>query len=135
MEGKNFSPTHQKAPGLPGDEWSCRPKGLRCGVSQRVLALCAKIPKGRVTTYGIMALRLGRPGGARAVGRALGKNPKPGKIPCHRVVCSCGRVGGYKLGTHKKMKLLRSEGVEVKNGKVVGFGECLYKFGGARNEK
>jgi len=95
---------------------------------KKVLALCAKIPKGRVTTYGIMARRLGVPRGARAVGRALGQNPTPGKIPCHRVVRSDGRVGGYKLGAREKMKLLGKEGVEVRRGRVVGLPERLYKF-------
>ena len=103
--------------------------------SKRVLALCAKIPKGRVTTYGIMARLLGASGGARAVGRVLGKNLKLGKIPCHRVVRSCGCVGGYKLGTREKVKLLRKEGVEVRKGRVTGYSEHLYEFRGVKNEK
>lgn len=55
---------------------------------------------------------------ARFVGNSLGRNPKPVVVPCHRVICSDGRVGGYKLGIREKIRLLRKEGIEVKNGRV-----------------
>ena len=83
-----------------------------------VLAMLAKIPRGRVTTYAALAKALGRPGAVRAMGTAVGKNPELIKIPCHRVVRSDCYVGEYAKGTKRKIVLLRKEGVEVKNGKV-----------------
>ena len=76
--------------------------------NQKVWSLTRKIPKGRVTTYKIIAEQLGTKA-YRAVGNALNKNHNP-LVPCHRVVRSDGRVGGYNGGTFKKIKLLTQEG-------------------------
>ena len=76
------------------------------------------IPRGKVTTYKELALALGRPRAYRAVANALARNPNPVMIPCHRVVRSDGRIGGYKFGEKKKVKLLLMEGVIIKNRKV-----------------
>jgi len=84
----------------------------------RVLKLVSKVPRGKVTTYKELARALGNPKAYRAVGNALAKNPSPLKIPCHRVVCSDGKIGGYKLGIRRKTELLLREGGKVKNGKV-----------------
>jgi len=84
----------------------------------RVLELVSKVPRGRVTTYKELARALGNPRACRAVGNALAKNPRPLKIPCHRVVRSDGKIGGYKLGSQRKTELLRREGVKVENGRV-----------------
>lgn len=84
----------------------------------RVLDLASKIPKGKVTTYNELARALGRPRAYRAVANVLAGNPDPMRTPCHRVVRSDGRIGGYKLGTAQKVKLLKTEGVEVRNKKV-----------------
>ena len=74
-----------------------------------------KIPRGKVITYAELARRIGRPRAVRAVGNAVGKNPCAPEIPCHRVVGSGGRVGGYSgaggIGT--KLKLLRAEGIDI----------------------
>ena len=64
--------------------------------SERVYAIVAKIPKGKTMTYGQVAAKAGNPGAARAVGTLMSKNYNP-KIPCHRVVRSDGKVGGYAL--------------------------------------
>src|SRR5271169_1872753 len=87
--------------------------------SKRVYELTSQIPKGRVSTYGAIARALNSSGGSRAVGQILKRNPTPIVVPCHRVVKSDGGIGGYggAEGFPKKIKLLRSEGVEV-NGKV-----------------
>ena len=79
---------------------------------QKVWKACAEIPKGQTRTYGWIARRIGRPGAARAVGTALGKNPFAPAIPCHRVVPSNGKLGGYsgKGGVRAKSALLRREG-------------------------
>ncbi len=63
-----------------------------------VLRATAEVPWGQVTTYGELANALGRPGGARAVGNALGSNRLPLVIPCHRVVPANGTVGGFGAG-------------------------------------
>ena len=83
-----------------------------------VLEFTSKIPKGKVTTYKELARAIGKPKAWRAVANALATNPHPITIPCHRVVRSDGNIGGYELGTKKKIELLRSEGVEIKGNKV-----------------
>lgn len=75
-----------------------------------VLAGLADVPRGTVTTYGTLAARIGHPGAARAVGTALGRNPVPIVVPCHRVVPGGGGVGGYGGGAARKELLLRLEG-------------------------
>jgi methylated-DNA-[protein]-cysteine S-methyltransferase len=75
----------------------------------------SKIPKGRVKTYKELARSIRKPKASRAVANACGKNPFPIKIPCHRVIRSDGRLGGYSGngGIKTKRKLLRSEGVFI----------------------
>jgi methylated-DNA-[protein]-cysteine S-methyltransferase len=68
------------------------------------------IPKGTVRTYGELAAALGRPGAARAVGQANGRNPIAIIVPCHRVVASGGKLGGYSSGLPRKRWLLAHEG-------------------------
>ena len=79
---------------------------------RRVLEAAQAVPRGQVSTYGQIARRIGRPRAARAVGQALGSNPVPIVIPCHRVLASDGRLGGYsgRGGLRTKAKLLRLEG-------------------------
>lgn len=93
---------------------------------QKVFNLTKKIPKGRITTYGIMARKLKT--SPRAVGQALKKNLNPIKIPCHRVVKSNGKVGGYSQGIKKKIKLLKKEGIKIKNKKIKNFEKSLLNF-------
>ena len=76
---------------------------------RRVLMACAEVPSGRVVSYGEIARRIGQPRGSRAVGQALGRNPVPIVIPCHRIVAA-GGIGGYGGGLTIKRKLLRIEG-------------------------
>jgi O-6-methylguanine DNA methyltransferase len=87
--------------------------------SDRVYEVVSKIPKGSVMTYKQVARALGEPNAARAVGNALNKNPNPIRVPCHRVVRSDGKVGGYAKGTEKKIELLKVEGVAVENGCII----------------
>ncbi len=77
----------------------------------RVLEATRRIPCGETRTYGEIAAALGAPGAARAVGRALGRNPVPIVIPCHRVLAASGRSGGFSApgGVTTKMKMLRIE--------------------------
>ena len=75
-----------------------------------------KIPKGKVRTYKDVAKAIGKPLAVRAVANAIGKNPYPPKIPCHRVIRSDGSLGGYSGngGIRQKRYLLRSEKVFIK---------------------
>lgn len=69
-----------------------------------------KIPRGETRTYKQIAEAIGRPKAFRAVGNALHKNPDLKTIPCHRVVRSDGKMGGYLFGSEKKKALLAKEG-------------------------
>ncbi|MGC9530024.1 MAG: methylated-DNA--[protein]-cysteine S-methyltransferase [Candidatus Bipolaricaulaceae bacterium] len=76
----------------------------------------SRLPYGRTVTYGELAAALGRPRAGRAVGRAVGANPLPIIVPCHRVVGRDGRLGGYGPGLWWKARLLAVEGVEWRRG-------------------
>jgi methylated-DNA-[protein]-cysteine S-methyltransferase len=82
---------------------------------QRVCELAREIPVGQTVTYADIATSLGRPSLARAVGRALGRNPIPLIIPCHRVMAAHGKPGGFSAygGRITKAKLLAIEGAVV----------------------
>jgi len=89
------------------------------GFQEEVLAYTSGIPYGQVKTYGEIAKALGKPGAARAVGKALGDNPIPIVIPCHRVVGADGALRGYTNGLKTKSFLLNLEGLKIRNEKVV----------------
>ncbi|RCL30682.1 MAG: methylated-DNA--[protein]-cysteine S-methyltransferase [Puniceicoccaceae bacterium] len=82
---------------------------------KKVWAELKKIPRGETRTYTDIAESIGHPKAARAVANACGKNPRPIKIPCHRVIASDGSIGGYSAegGVLKKAELLRAEGVDL----------------------
>ncbi len=79
---------------------------------RRVLEKCAEIPPGEIRPYGWIAREIGNPGAVRAVGTALGRNPVPVLIPCHRVVRADGRIGNYAYGSPMKRSLLEYEGLD-----------------------
>ena len=81
------------------------------GIARDVLRQTSRIPYGEVSTYGTIAKRIGHPTAARAVGRALGSNPIPIVIPCHRVISASGALTGYAGGIDRKITLLELEGV------------------------
>ena len=78
----------------------------------KVWSYLKKIPKGKLKTYAQVAKAIGKPKAVRAVANAIAKNPFPPKIPCHRVIRSDGKLGGYsaKGGIKTKKKLLKNEG-------------------------
>jgi methylated-DNA-[protein]-cysteine S-methyltransferase len=86
-----------------------------------VYDLLLKIPAGKVSTYGDLAKALGNPLASREIGRILGRNPNPIKVPCHRVVMSDGKAGGYAYGSDRKRELLEEEGISFDNGIVSDF--------------
>ncbi len=90
------------------------------------------IPKGKVTTYRLIAKKLDTKA-YRAVGNACRNNPYAPRVPCHRVVKSDGTIGGFagKMSgktVQRKAELLRKEGVQVKDGRIVNFDRILFKF-------
>jgi len=87
---------------------------------RRVLLAEYGIPRGWISTYGRVSKNLGIPNGARAVGRALSRNPFPLIIPCHRAIRSNGELGGFQGGLKMKKALLEYEGVRISDeGKVL----------------
>ena len=81
----------------------------------KVWAYLRKIPRGSVKNYSQVAKAIGKPLAVRAVANAVGKNPNPPKIPCHRVIRSDGSLGGYsgKGGVKTKKFLLKKEGIRL----------------------
>lgn len=87
-------------------DWALTTPGFR----RRVLQECARIPFGATRTYKEMAIAAGSPRAFRAAGGALGSNPIPIVVPCHRVLSSSGGLGGYTGGLERKRLLLTIEG-------------------------
>ena len=81
--------------------------------TRAVLEATAEVPFGRLDTYREIARRVGKPSATRAVGNALGRNPIPVVVPCHRIVRSDASLGGYTGGSHIKQRLLALEGVTL----------------------
>ncbi|HTY43865.1 MAG TPA: MGMT family protein [Patescibacteria group bacterium] len=94
--------------------------------NERCYKILRKVPKGKVTTYKELAKAINSKA-YRAVGNAMHNNPYAPKVRCHAVIKSDGSIGGFASGTKNKVKLLSSEGVEVKNNKV-DLKKYLYKF-------
>ena len=91
--------------------------------NERCYELLKKVPRGKVTTYKALAHAL-HTRAYRAVGRAMNKNPYAPVVPCHRVINSDGKLGGFATGLPKKILLLKKERIEIKNNKI-----DLKKFG------
>ena len=79
---------------------------------KKVFKVVRKISRGTTLSYKEVARKAGRPLAWRAVGNVLSRNKNP-ELPCHRVIKSDGRIGGYNKGTKKKIVLLRSEGYTI----------------------
>ncbi len=85
--------------------------------SERCYKILRKVPKGKVTTYKEIAKAL-HSKAYRAVGSAMHNNPYAPAVPCHRVINSNGNIGGFFSGTDTKIKMLKVEGIEIKNNKI-----------------
>ncbi len=88
-------------------------------LEQKVYKKLLEVPKGKVTTYGDLAKAVGLKNGQRTIGRIMNKNPYPVIVPCHRVIMSDGKIGGYAWGEKIKTKMLSQEGVRISNGKIL----------------
>ncbi|MDO8508120.1 MAG: MGMT family protein [Nanoarchaeota archaeon] len=97
---------------------------------EKCYTLLKKVPKGKVTTYKEIAEALNSKA-YRAVGMAMKSNPHAPLVPCHRVISSNGKIGGYtsnnRINIQKKIKLLVSEGIEIKDNKI-NLEKFHYKF-------
>ena len=99
---------------------------------QKVYDKLLEVPAGRVTTYRDLAHSLGI-NSSQAIGQALKRNPFAPRVPCHRVVSSNGSIGGYMGAVEgspiaKKIDLLKKEGINIVDGKVVDFELQLFTF-------
>ena len=97
-------------------------------LEQKVYKKLLNVPKGQITTYGDLAKAVGLKNGQRVIGSIMNKNPYPVLVPCHRVVMSTGKIGGYAYGEHVKMKMLSDEGIQIVNGKIENFDKKLFRF-------
>lgn len=89
--------------------------------NKSVYKIVSNIPPGKVATYGQLASSLGNPRAGRGIGKILNKNPRPIIVPCHRVVCSDGHIGGYMYGKERKISLLLNEGIPIVNDLIKDF--------------
>lgn len=101
--------------------------------NERCYQLLKQIPTGRVVTYGDIAHALNCKA-YQAVGNAMGENPNPIVVPCHRVVKSNGDIGQFALGVDKKIELLESEGLTITQGRIANFASVRFKFPNAATE-
>lgn len=97
-------------------------------LDKKIYKKLLEVPKGKITTYGELAKAVGMKNGQRAVGRIMNKNPYPVIVPCHRVVKSDGKVGGYAYGEEIKSNMLQNEGIEIKNGKISDLENRIHRF-------
>jgi methylated-DNA-[protein]-cysteine S-methyltransferase len=117
--GRPLLPASRPPAGLRTALRTGRPGGLRfdlreCTEFQRAVFLATTgIPRGQVRPYGWIAREIGHPGAVRAVGTALGRNPVPVLIPCHRVVRGDGAGSGYVFGPEVRERLLAAEGADL----------------------
>jgi|SRR3989344_2807930 len=110
--------------------WSCMVCGYQSSfyhetINQALLTSLKEIPKGKVTTYKVLADKFGLH--HRAVARILASNKLPNIFPCYKVVNSDGSVGGYIGGKSRKTALLHKDGIVVKNNKI-DLTDYLYVF-------
>ncbi|MEC4847853.1 MAG: MGMT family protein [Nitrosarchaeum sp.] len=97
-------------------------------LDKKIYKKLLEVPKGKITTYGELAKAVGLKNGQRAVGKIMNKNPYPVIIPCHRVIKSDGKIGGYAYGEEIKSNMLSKEGIKIQNGKILDFENSIYRF-------
>jgi len=97
-------------------------------LEEKVYKKLLEVPKGKITTYGELAKAIGLKNGQRVIGKIMNKNPYPVIVPCHRVIKSDGKIGGYAWGEKVKAKMLSNEGIKIKNGKILDVEKSIHKF-------
>ena len=96
-------------------------------LEEKVYKKLLEVPQGMVTTYGELAKAVGLNNGQRIIGKIMNKNPYPVIVPCHRVIKSDGKIGGYAWGKKIKINMLSKEGIQIKNGKIID-PKTIYRF-------
>jgi methylated-DNA-[protein]-cysteine S-methyltransferase len=96
-------------------------------LEDKVYKKLLEVPPGMVTTYGELARAVGLKNGQRVIGRIMNKNPYPVIVPCHRVIKSNGKIGGYAWGEKIKANMLSKEGIKIRNGKITDL-EMIFRF-------
>ena len=97
-------------------------------LSTKVYKKLLHVPEGKVTTYSDLAKAVGLKNGQRAIGTIMKKNPFPIIVPCHRVVKSNGKIGGYVYGERVKSQILAREGIKIKAGRIMDFDKEKFYF-------
>ena len=97
-------------------------------LSTKVYKKLLQVPEGKVTTYGDLAKAVGLKNGQRVIGTIMKKNPFPVIVPCHRVVKSNGKIGGYVYGEGVKSQILTREGIKIKAGRIMDFDKEKFYF-------
>ena len=97
-------------------------------LSTKVYKKLLQVPEGKVTTYSDLAKAVGLKNGQRAIGTIMKKNPFPIIVPCHRVVKSNGKIGGYVYGERVKSQILTREGIKIKAGRIIDFDKEKFYF-------
>ena len=97
-------------------------------LSTKVYRQLLRVPEGKVTTYGDLAKAVGLDNGQRVIGMIMKKNPFPVIVPCHRVVKSDGKIGGYVYGEKVKSQMLVKEGIKIKDGRIIDFDKEKFYF-------
>ena len=97
-------------------------------LSTKVYKKLLQVPEGNVTTYSDLAKAVGLKNGQRVIGAIMKKNPFPVIVPCHRVVKSNGKIGGYVYGERVKSQILAREGIKIKAGRIMDFDKEKFYF-------
>lgn len=97
-------------------------------LNERIYKKLLQVPRGQITTYGELSKSVGLKNGQRLIGKIMSNNPYPVIIPCHRVILSTGKIGGYVFGENVKTKMLSDEGIQIENGKIIDLKNKLYIF-------
>lgn len=97
-------------------------------LSQQVYKKLLEVPEGSVTTYLELSKAVGLKNGQRVIGQIMKNNPFPAIVPCHRVVKSDGKIGGYAYGQNVKANMLKKEGIKIQNGKILDWNKTFYQF-------
>ncbi|MBS1267786.1 MAG: Methylated-DNA--protein-cysteine methyltransferase [Nitrosopumilus sp.] len=97
-------------------------------LNERIYKKLLQVPRGQITTYGELSKSVGLKNGQRLVGKIMSNNPYPVIIPCHRVILSTGKIGGYAFGENVKTKMLSDEGIQIENGKIIDLKNKFYRF-------
>ena len=97
-------------------------------LEEKVYKKLLEVPKGKITTYGELAKAVGLKNGQRTIGKIMNKNPYPVIVPCHRVIKSDGKIGGYAWGEKVKAKMLSNEGIKIKKGKILDVETSIHRF-------